>query len=115
MKLRLGRGAWIIALAAIIAIGVSTYDYFSTATGLQRTGGVVLTGIAGVLMLAAAFGLMARARGALAATLRVLILLDIIGTAVAGYFLESGCLMASMLVALLGWGLDLSAGRGEGR
>jgi hypothetical protein len=113
MKLRLGRG--IIALAAVIAIAVSTYDYFSTATGLQRTGGVVLTGIAGILMLAAAFGLMVRPSGALATMLRVLILLDIIGTAVAGYFLESGCLMVAMAVALLGWGLSLCAGRGEGK
>ena len=111
MELRSGCGARIIALAAAIAIGISLYDYCVTATGLEGTEGVILTGVAAALMLAAAFGLMARSVGALATTLRVLILLDIIGTAVAGYFLESGLLIAAMLVALAGWAWNVRAKR----
>lgn len=114
MESRTGRGAWIIALAAAVGIAISIYDYCMPATGLEGTEGVILTGAAGILMLGAALALMRRGTGMLATVLKVLILLDIIGTAVAGYFLESGVLIAAMLVALAGWLRQIRA-KGEGK
>jgi hypothetical protein len=71
----------------------------------------MITGAAGVLMLLAALALTRLARGAVAVTLSLLILLDIIGTAVAGYFLESMVLMAAMALALVGWLLRVAGGK----
>ena len=99
------RGAWLIVIASVIALAICIYDYCSPQTGLVGTGGVVLVAIAAVLMLLAALALKfyaARPRW-LQLVLAVAILLDIIGSGVAGYFLESPVIMAAMVLALIGW------------
>ena len=103
------RGAWLIILAALIAMAICAYDYYTPETGLIGTGGVVLVGVSALLMLLASLvvaGVPSRS-GFLQGFLVVSILLDIIGSSVAGYFLESPVIMAAEALALIGWLLNV--------
>lgn len=99
------RGAWLIVLGSVIAGAICVYDYLSVDTGLEGTGGVALVGFAAGLMFLAALAMALKPnRGAfLQGFLVISILLDIIGSAVAGYFLESPVIMAAEALALIGW------------
>ena len=99
------RGAWLIILGSLIAGAISVYDFFTPETGLIGTGGVELTGVAAGLMFLAALTMALKPMrgGFLQAFLVVSILLDIIGSSIAGYFLESPVIMAAQALALLGW------------
>jgi hypothetical protein len=92
-----------MALGGLVGAAIAAYDYLTPATGLDGAGGVVLVLISCLLMLFAALGLMALTSGGIAGLLSFLILLDIIGTATCGYFLESPVLLAAMALALVGW------------
>ena len=99
------RGAWLIILASLIVMAICVYDYYTPETGLIGTGGTILVAVAGLLMLLAAL-VMAQVpnrSGLLQGFLVVSILLDIIGSSVAGYFLESPVIMAAQALALIGW------------
>ena len=99
------RGAWLIILASVITVAICIYDYYTPETGLIGTGGVVLVAGAAVLMLLAGLAMhfyAARPRW-LQYFLVISILLDIIGSSVAGYFLESPVIMAAQALALIGW------------
>jgi hypothetical protein len=99
------RGAWLIVLASLIAIAICLYDYYTPETGLIGTGGVVLVAVSALLMLLAAL-VVARVPERsclLQGFLVVSIILDIIGSSVAGYFLESPVIMAAEALALIGW------------
>ena len=99
------RGAWLIILGSVIAGAISVYDFFTPETGLIGTGGVETTGVAALLMLLAALVLALKPeRGrALQTFLVVSIILDIVLSAIAGYFLESPVIMAAEALALIGW------------
>ena len=99
------RGAWLIILASLIVMAICVYDYYTPETGLIGTGGTILVAVAGLLMLLAAL-VMAKVPNRsclLQGFLVVSILLDIIGSSVAGYFLESPIIMAAEALALIGW------------
>jgi hypothetical protein len=99
------RGAWLIILASLIVMAICVYDYYTPETGLIGTGGTILVAVAGLLMLLAALvvALVPNRSGLLQGFLVVSILLDIIGSSVAGYFLESPVIMAAEALALIGW------------
>lgn len=99
------RGAWLIVLGALIAGAISVYDYLTPETGLQGTGGVALVGFAAGLMFLASLTLALKPqRGTfLQGFLVISIILDIVGSSVAGYFLESPVIMAAEALALIGW------------
>lgn len=99
------RGAWLIVLGGLIAGAISVFDYLTPETGLQGTGGVVLTGVAAGLMVLTGLVLALKPLrgGFLQGFLVISIILDIIGSAVAGYFLESPVIMVAEALALLGW------------
>jgi uncharacterized membrane protein YhaH (DUF805 family) len=92
-------------LASLIAMAICVYDYYTPETGLIGTGGVVLVAVAGLLMFLAALvmALKPMRSGLLQGFLVISILLDIIGSSVAGYFLESPVIMAAQALALIGW------------
>jgi hypothetical protein len=92
-------------LASLIAMAICVYDYYTPKTGLIGTGGVILVAFAALLMLLAslALALVPNRSGLFQGFLVVSILLDIIGSSVAGYFLESPVIMAAEALALLGW------------
>ena len=99
------RGAWLIILASLIVIAICVYDYYTPETGLIGTGGTILVAVSGLLMLLAALVVawVPNRSGLLQGFLVVSILLDIIGSSVAGYFLESPVIMAAEALALIGW------------
>jgi hypothetical protein len=99
------RGAWLILLASLIVGAICVYDYYTPGTGLIGTGGVILVGIAAGLMLLAslAIAMVPNRSCFLQGFLVMSILLDIIGSSVAGYFLESPIIMAAQGLALIGW------------
>jgi hypothetical protein len=99
------RGAWLIILASLIAMTICVYDYYSPETGLIGTGGVILVAGAAALMLLASLTLamMPNRSCLMQGFLVVSILLDVIGSSVAGYFLESPIVMAAEALALIGW------------
>ena len=99
------RGAWLILLASLIVGAICVYDYYTPATGLIGTGGVILVGIAAGLMLLASLAMATVPNRShfLQGFLVVSILLDIIGSSVAGYFLESPIIVAAQALALIGW------------
>jgi hypothetical protein len=99
------RGAWLIILGSVIAGAISVYDFFTPETGLVGTGGVETVGIAALLMLLAALVLALKPeRGRfLQCFLVVSIILDIVLSAIAGYFLNSPVIMAAQALALIGW------------
>ena len=99
------RGAWLIMLASLITMAICVYDYYTPETGLIGGGGVILVAAAGALMLLASLtlGLVPNRGGFLQGFLVVSLLLDIIGSSVAGYFLESPVIMAAQALALIGW------------
>ena len=99
------RGAWLIILSSLICGAICAYDYYTPETGLIGTGGVILVGISALLMLLASLvlALAPNRSGFVQGFLAVSILLDIIGSAVAGYFLESPVVLAAEALALIGW------------
>lgn len=99
------RGAWLILLAALIVMAISVYDYYTPETGLIGTGGVILVAVSALLMFLAALvvALVPTRSGFVQGFLVVSILLDIAGSSVAGYFLESPIIMAAEALALIGW------------
>ncbi len=99
------RGAWLIILASLIVIAICVYDYYTPETGLIGTGGTILVAVAGLLMLLAAL-VVAKVpnRSCLLQNFLVVsLLLDIVGSSAAGYFLESPVIMAAEALALIGW------------
>ena len=99
------RGAWLFVLASLIVMAISVYDYYTPETGLIGTGGIVLVAVAALLMLLASLAMALKPNRScfLQGFLVVSILLDIIGSSVAGYFLESPVIMAAQALALIGW------------
>jgi hypothetical protein len=92
-------------LAALIAMAICVYDYYTPDTGLIGTGGTILVAVAGLLMLLASLvvATVPNRPCFLQYFLVSAILLDIIGCSVAGYFLESPVIMAAEALALIGW------------
>ncbi len=109
------RGAWLIVLASLITVAICVYDYYTPETGLIGSGGVILVAGAAVLMFLASLVMAIMPnRGALLQTfLTVSILLDIIGSSVAGYFLESPVIMAAQALALVGWLVNVISNAAE--
>jgi uncharacterized membrane protein YhaH (DUF805 family) len=103
------RGAWLIILASLIVMAICVYDYYTPETGLIGTGGVILVAVAGLLMFLASLTMALKPvrSGFLQKFLVISILLDIIGSSVAGYFLESPVIMAAQALALIGWLLNV--------
>ena len=97
------KGAWLIVLGGLIGAAVSIFYYITPGIGLDGEPGVMLVIISSLLMLAAGIVLALGTSGFIAALLVFLILLDIIGTGVCAWFLETPLLMAAMALAALGW------------
>ena len=97
------KGAWLIVAGGLIGAIVAAYYYFIPGAGLDGESGTLLVLISSLLMLLAGLVLLGRATGFLASLFVVLILLDIIGTGVCAYFLETPVILAAMVLALIGW------------
>jgi hypothetical protein len=97
-------GIWLLALAALLGVALTLYYEVDKSDGIHDTQGLTLVIVSTILMLLASLVIALWVhRGWLHGLLAFLIILDIVGTAAAGYFLESYALAALMLVALIGW------------
>lgn len=95
-------GAGLMLIAGLLGAAAAFYDYFSPATGIDHTGGVVLVLASCLLIALAAWAVLALNRSVLTGILVFLIFLDILGTGTAAWFLESGLVMMAMVIAAAG-------------
>jgi hypothetical protein len=102
-------GSWLIAVAAALGFILSLYRYLSVGDGVSFTAGALLVVVSSALILAASLliSLVAVPRW-LGITLSVLLLLGLLGTAFAGWLLESYWLSALMIIGLVGWFIHLA-------
>ncbi len=104
-------GARLVAVAAVAGFAVSAANYLNPQSGIAGEPGTELV-IASTALLAL-FGLLMSA--ARATPFRIFItvssLLNIAGTAFAGYLLHSTALVVLMIAALLGWLIHVSGRR----
>ena len=96
-------------LAGILGAAAGLYDFYTVTTGIDGTGGVQLVVASCLLMVFGALMLLLLGRGFLAGIFVFLLLLDVVGTGVAAYFLESGLVMAAMALAALGWIIQMNS------
>jgi len=95
---------WLLALISLLSLALTIFDYFDTSNGIHGTAGVMLVIVSTALMLIASLVIALWVhRGWVRGVLLFLIVLDIVCTAAAGYFLESDTLMILMLLALICW------------
>jgi hypothetical protein len=117
MPMRIRQSSWgllLLALAAAAGTALAIYSYFLD-LGINHTDGVLVVIGSTVIMWIAAL-VLAWARGMWwwpRGIIVVLLLLDVVGTGVAGYFLEKQVLMAFMGVAFLGWLAHVVLGPGR--
>jgi hypothetical protein len=94
----------VIAAMGLTGAVISIYNYITPGSGIDGEAGTLLVLVSSLLILLAALaGAYIRLPSWLGATFRVLLLLGILGTGLAAYFLESTFLLAAMIVALAGW------------
>ena len=107
-------GGWILVASSAAGLALSVFNYFED-IGIGGTAGALLVIVSTALLLAASlFTLFVPAARWLLVTLDVLILLGILGTALAAYFLEAGLLLFFMALALVGWFAALAASPSAG-
>lgn len=106
-------GIELLIAAAVAASAIAIFNFFWTDNGIHGTAGAFLVAVSSLLMLAAtsAIGFASGLGGGLRGTLLALIGLDIIGTGFAAYMLEADWLVGAMVVALIGWVLNLLFGK----
>jgi hypothetical protein len=112
------RAIWLFGVAAAAALAVSVYNYFAPVSllapdaSIAGTAGALLVGVSTALLLLAAvvLGFWQRAN-IIYWVFVVAALLDIVGTAFAGYMLDSLILVALMAVAFVGWLWFVTSGR----
>lgn len=95
----------VIALGAAVGLVVSIINYFTPGNGISGTEGALLVigSTLAILIAATVIWFLAGRLRWIGGTLFVLILLGILGTALAGNLLESTWLQAAMAVCFLGW------------
>lgn len=107
-------GLLLLALAAIAGTALSIFNYYVD-IGISHTDGVLVVIATTVIMWIVAL-IMTRARSMwnwVRGVILLLLLVDILGTGIAGWFLESWVLMAFMAVALFGWAAHVAFGPGR--
>lgn len=110
MTAKRSSGASLMLLAGVLGAAAAAYDFYTAATGIDGTGGVELVIASSLLMVFGALMVIVLAPGFMAGIFLLLLLLDVIGTGVAGYFLESPMIMGAMALAALGWLLHVKSG-----
>jgi quinoprotein glucose dehydrogenase len=105
--------AWLLPLAALIGLVIAVFDYFWTGNGIHGTGGVllVIVSTAAMLVLSTVLVYSSGMPRGVRGVLLFLIIVAIAGTAFAAYLLLAWWLLAAMVLALIGWLIDLPPGR----
>jgi hypothetical protein len=98
------RADQLLFAAAAAGFAIALFDFFWSGNGIHGTVGALLVVISTALMAAATGSFLFAAMPRwLCVTLVVLIVLDIVGTALAAYMLEADILLAVMGLMFIGW------------
>jgi len=97
-------GLWLLVIAALISFIILLIEYFVPHGTIAHSWGALLVVISTALMvIAGALIALKAVPHWLAVLFEILIILDIIGTGICAWFLETPVVLALMVVALIGW------------
>ena len=98
-------GAWLLCLAALVAVTVAVINAFNKGNGIAFTAGSYLVVVTSALLLVGAIALIwsTSLPRAAAVVFAILVLLDILGTGFAAWLLEAYVLFGAIVVAGVGW------------
>jgi hypothetical protein len=97
-------GIWLMAAAAVLGLVVSIFLYVTPTTGVAGEPGTMLVIVStALLVVAAALLIWAPMPAWLRVVFLVLAALDLIGTALAGWLLNSQILAGLMAIGVIGW------------
>lgn len=99
----------VMLVASLAGLAVSLHAYFTPLTGVNGSPGALLVIVSTIVLAALALVLAPCASRSARVALRVLILLDLVGTGFAGLLLHQGWLTGAMVVGLVGLLLDMLA------
>src|SRR5438477_11709988 len=102
---RVSVASWVLVWLGLIAVALAVFDYFWRGNGIHGTGGALLA-IASAGAMLVVTGVLVRWPAmprALRLVLLWLMLIDIVGTGVAAYFLEAWWLLLVMVLAVVAW------------
>jgi hypothetical protein len=103
------QGAWLIAVTSLIALIYYLVAFYIPHGTIAHAWGTLLVIVSSALMLGASLLLALAAMPRwLIVLFEVLIVLDILGTGLCAYFLETPAIIAVLVVAFIGWCLLLS-------
>ena len=107
-------GAWVMVLASAFGAALSLYNDLTSGTSIDHTyGALPVVASSTLVMLASLVLAHASVRRWLRGTLLALLMLGVVGTGTAAYFLESYVLLALMVLALFGWTVRMLSRPGE--
>jgi hypothetical protein len=97
-------GAWLLAAAAVLGLLLSIYLYLTPSTGVAGTPGAILVIVStALLLLAALLFIWDGMPRWLNVIFIILAALDLLGTALAGWMLNSQILAGLMVIGAIGW------------
>ena len=98
-------GLVLLGVGSLISFSAAVFGYFWTGNGIHGTPGALLVVISSALMLVASGALLfvSMMPRSVRGVLLLLIVLDIFGTGVAAYFLETWWIVGAIALALVGW------------
>ena len=101
-------GAWLVAIVSLVGLLLALYGYLTPNDGISFTPGALLVVVSTALILAASvlLGFRGLPRWVIV-VLDVLLLLGLLGTALAAWFLQTYILVALMFVGVIGWLIHL--------
>ena len=99
-------GVMLLIISAVLGVAITLYHYLVPMTGVTGTAGALLVVISTVLLVGGGVILLKIRSGAVAITVRILVVVGGLGTMVAGWFLHEFWLMAVMIIALVGVLID---------
>lgn len=102
-------GSVLLILSSLIGFAIALYYYFMPMTGVTGTAGALLVVVSTLLLALGGFILLKVRAGVVATTVRILILLDALGTITAAWFLHEFWLVAVTIIALLGAIIDFAS------
>src|SRR5665213_1265685 len=99
------KARWLVVIAAAVGECIAAWGYLARHNGIDGTAGALLVVASTIAVLLASFILALGwpKRSVWRRLLSFLVVLGIIGTGKAAYFLEAHWLLAAMAVALAGW------------
>lgn len=101
-------GALIVVAAAVVALVLGLYAYFAPLTGVNGTAGAIIFIVASAVIALAGLALPVLGRRGLRNTLRVLVLLGLLGTILAGVLLHLWWAVLALAVGLIGVIIDMT-------